>query len=97
MLSRSLFIVKLLRHLRWYVMVGSSSPTIVFARSKIGAYCRISAALTSVFHDYMSCTNDRSPEYLVQCLKQSFLISTQRRFLGGPSDSTLIILLILCP
>ena len=78
-------------------MVGSSSPTTALARSKIGAYCRISAALTSVFHDCKSCTDDRSPESLVQCIKQSFLISTQRRFLGGPSDSILIILLSLFP
>ena len=80
-------------------MVGSSSPTTALARSKIGAYYRISAALTSVFHDCKSCTDDRSPESLVQCIifKQSFLISTQRRFLGGPSDSILIILLCLFP
>ena len=80
-------------------MVGSSSPTTALARSKIGAYCRISAALTSVFHDCKSCTDDKSPYSLVQCIKfeQSFLISTQRRFLGGPSHSILIILLCLFP
>ena len=44
-------------------MVGSSSPTTVLARSKIGTYCRISAALTSVCHDCKSCTDDRSPEF----------------------------------
>ena len=78
-------------------MVGSSSPPTVLVRSKIGAYCRISATLTSVFHGCKSFTDDRSPESLVQCIifKQSFLISTQRRFLGGPSDSILIILLCL--
>ena len=37
MLSRSLFKAKILQHLRWYVMVGSSSPPTVLARSKIGA------------------------------------------------------------
>ena len=65
-------------------MVGSSSPPTVLARFKIGAYFRISAVLTSVFYDCKSCTDDRSPESLVQCIifKQSFLISTQRRFLG---------------
>ena len=78
-------------------MVGSSSPTTVLARSKIGAYCRILAALTSVFHGYKSCTDDRSPESFVQRIKQSFLISTQRRFLGGVPDSILIILLSLFP
>ena len=65
-LSRSLFNVKILRHLRQYVMVGSSSPPTALARSKIGAYCRTSAALRSVFHDCKSCTEYRSPESLVQ-------------------------------
>ena len=78
-------------------MFGSSSPTTVLARSKMGVYCRISAAHTSVFHDCKSCSDDRSPESLIQCIKQSFLTSTQRRFLGGPSDSLFVILLSLFP
>ena len=78
-------------------MFGSSSSATVLARSKMGAYNRISAARTSVFHNCKSCSDDRSPESLIQCIKQSFLTSKQGRFLGGLSDSLFVILLSLFP
>ena len=77
-------------------MFGCSSPFTVLARSKIGVYCRISTALKRVFHDWVSCNDDRSLEASVQCIIKSSLISTQRRFLAA-SDSLFIFLLSLFP
>ena len=72
---------------------GGSSPVTVLVISRTGVYCRISAALKSVVHDWESCSDDRSPDVSVQCIKQLSLISTHRRFLAGSSNSIFTFLL----
>ena len=57
----------------------------------------MSAALTRVFLDGMSCSEDRSPEVSVQCIKQLSLIPTQRHLLAGQFNSSLKDLLDLFP
>ena len=67
------------------IMSGRSSPSTVLARSKIGLCCRISAAVKSIFHDWVSCSDELDQQKLQYSVLNShvLIISTQICFLAG--------------
>ena len=70
MLSRSFFIVNILRHFQWYFMFGTTPSGKFDATSKTAWWWRMIAAFNNVFHDSMDWILTKSSLASVQCIMQ---------------------------
>ena len=80
--SRSFFMVKMLRHFRWYWTGGISPSPRPSSRSKIGACCRICAAFSKVCHDSRFWGDTRLESSLESSLEQWMMHIIRACFIG---------------
>ena len=93
-LSRSFFIVNVLRHFRWHFMFGTTLSGKFDPTSKTAWWWRMVAAFNNVFHDSVDWMLTKSSLASVQCVIQSSEVELPFNLMSGTHSSSFLELII---